>query len=359
MKKYNVAIIGATGNVGTEIIETLYSRNFPINNIHAVASNESLGKKIFFGDKTISVTSLEYFDFNDIDIVFASCGSNVSKTFSDRITQNGILLIDEASIFRVDDEIPLIIPEINSAEIACYKNKNIIASPNCCVIPIAMVLYCVSQVSRIKRIVASTYQSTSGAGRKAMDELFDNSQQIIMGETPEVKHFPKQIAFNVIPQIGDFDDDGNTSEEYKIIQELYKILCTQTKSNTCDIEHNNTKNGKVSGNKLDQFNISVTCVRVPVFLGHAISLNIEFESNIKVEEIVSSLKEFDGIKVVDLDGIEQYATHSSIIDEDCVLVSRIRKDNSIKNGINMWIVVDNLRKGAALNMVQIAEKFIS
>jgi len=336
IKKYNIAIIGATGNVGREIVEIIHQRDIPVENLYLVASEKSFGLKMDFGNKKLTVDTLEYLDFEKVDIFLGACGSEVSKTFVEKATDMKKIVIDEASIFRTDAKIPLIVPEINEEEIENYKNKFIISSPNCCAIPIAMVLKPLDDFANVKRVVVSTYQSVSGAGRKAMDELFINASSILLEGSGEmnVEYLPKQIAFNVIPQVGDFDESGYTTEETKISSEINKLLKKNIKMN-------------------------VTSVRVPVFIGHSFSVNIEFENSISKEKAEEILKCIKGISVIDDENYLKYVTPLEIAGEENVFVSRIRLDNSQPNTLSLWIVCDNLKKGAALNMVQILEKLIN
>lgn len=336
IKQYNIAIIGATGNVGREIIEIMHQRDIPVENLYLVASEKSFGQKMDFGNKKLTVDTIDYLDFEKVDIFLGACGSEGSKTFVEKATQMKKIVIDEASIFRTDRQIPLIVPEINEEEIENYKNKFIISSPNCCAIPIAMVLKPLDDFANIKRVVVSTYQSVSGAGRRAMDELFTNASSILMEGSGEmnIEYLPKQIAFNVIPQIGDFDKNGSTSEEIKIANEVGKLL---------------KKN----------INMNVTSVRVPVFIGHSFSVNVEFENKISKDRAEGILGSIKGISVIDDENYLKYVTPLETAGEDNVFVSRIREDSSQKNTLSLWIVCDNLKKGAALNMVQILEKLIN
>ena len=309
MKKYNVAVIGATGNVGREILNSLSQRSFPINKIFAAASLDSLGKSVSFGDNTIKVCQISDLDFSDLDFAFFCAGSKVSKQYAKIAASKGCTVIDKSSFFRLENDVPLVVPEANISVLKNFKAGGIIASPNCCAIPLAVALKPLDNAAKIKRVVVSTYQSVSGAGKEAMDELYLQTKAKFIFENIPPKVFPTQIAFNLLPHIGDFREDGITDEEYKIEYELKKIIGRDIK-------------------------ISVTCVRVPVFVSHSMSVNVEFENEIK------------------------YATPVDVVEEDGVYISRIRDDNSCKNTINMWITTDNLRKGAALNAVQIAEELI-
>lgn len=332
-KKYNIAVIGATGNVGRETLEILFERSLPINNIYAIASSESNGKEVNFGDGTIKISDIDSVDFSKIDIAFFSAGSEISKKYIPMVTKQGCVVIDKSSFFRLDPDVPLIVPEANLASLKDYTIKNIIANPNCCTVPIATALKPLDNAVKIKRLVISTYQSTSGAGKKGMEELYEQTKAKYVFKDIEPKVFPHQIAFNLFPHIGSFNKDGSTSEESKIALELEKIIGTHAKA-------------------------SVTCVRVPVFVGHAISVNVEFSGAINAEEVKEILKESDSIEVnCHLDPI-QYVTPKDVVGTDMVYVSRIRQDHSQKNTINLWITADNLRKGAALNAVHIAEELI-
>jgi aspartate-semialdehyde dehydrogenase len=333
-KKYNIAIVGATGNVGRETIKILAERNFPVSKVYAIASQGSLGKKISFGeDEVLVVEALEDFDFSNVDIVFSSAGSKISKQFVSKATAQGAVVIDKTSLFRMDKDVPLIVPEVNSTEIAKFKKLGIIANPNCITIPIATILKPLDNAVSIKRIVISTYQSTSGAGAKAMDELYEQTKAKYYYQSSDNKAFERQIAFNVIPKIDSFEPDGYTGEETKIINELRKILGNHTV-------------------------VTATCVRVPVFIGHSIALNVEFDGEMNASDAYELLSEADGIVAIPQNSEEKYTTPVESVGQDEVFVSRIRDDASQKNTINMWVVTDNLRKGAALNAVQIAESLI-
>jgi aspartate-semialdehyde dehydrogenase len=333
-KKYNIAIVGATGNVGRELLNIISEQNFPVNEVTALASRDSLGKEVSFGDKILKIKSLDDFNFQNIDIVFsAPKSSQIARNFIPRATDNGCIIIDKSSAYRQDSDVPLVIPEVNGDEIAKYKNKNIIASPNCSVIPLCVALKPIDDEVGIKRIVVSSYQSVSGASKEAMDELFSQTRGMLMYHEKENKVFPKQIAFNVIPQIDDFMADGNTKEEWKIVAETQKIL-----------------ERKIP--------ITVTAVRVPVFIGHALSVNIELEDDLTPEAARKILAKSPGITIMDEKKPGGYITPADIAAIDDICVSRIRRDDSVKHGLNMWVVGDNLRKGAALNAVQIADLLI-
>lgn len=333
MKKYNVAVIGATGNVGREVLNSLSQRKFPINKIFAVASPESVGKSVSFGDDTIKIYQMADLNFEELDFAFFCAGSKVSKQYAMIVASKGCTVIDKSSLFRLDENVPLIVPEANISALKNFKAGGIIASPNCCSIPLAVALKPLDNAAKIKRIVISTYQSVSGAGKDAMDELYRQTKSKFVFENLPSQVFPTQIAFNLFPHIGDFQADGSTDEEYKIEHELKKIMG-------------------------DYIKISVTCVRVPVFVSHCMSVNIEFESAMDANEAEEILSELDGIVIYSCDNEVKYATPVDVVEEDEVYVSRIRNDNSCKNTLNMWITTDNLRKGAALNAVQIAEELI-
>ena len=333
---YNVAILGATGAVGHEIITILEERNFPIENIYALASKRSVGKEVSFGNKVLKVENVENFNFSSVDIAIFSAGSDVSEKWAPIAGDKGCIVIDNTSHFRMDPDVPLIIPEVNPEALEGYRNKNIIANPNCSTIQMLVPLKPLHDLAIIKRIVVSTYQSVSGAGKSAMDELWDQTRKMFFNETEtqESKNFNKRIAFNVIPQIDKFLDDGSTKEEVKMVNETKKILDSTIE-------------------------VSATCVRVPVFIGHAESVNIEFENNISIEEIRDILGDTDGVSLVDNIETETYITPIECVSDFSVFVSRLRLDHTLPSGINMWVVSDNLRKGAALNSVQIAEELIN
>ena len=332
-KTYNVAVIGATGSVGREVLSVLSERSFPVNKIFAVASKASIGKKVSFGEEDIlEVTSIDNIDFKNIDFAFFAAGSEVSKTYAEGIASEGCIVIDKSSYFRNNKNVPLIVPEVNAD---CLKDhQNIIASPNCSVIPLMVALKPLHDVATIKRLVVSTYQSVSGAGKKAMDELYNQTKGIFTHQPVEPKSMPKRIAFNVIPHIGEFTASGMTSEEWKLEMETKKILGRQVE-------------------------VTATCVRVPVFVGHSAAVNVEFEESISLTEVKKLLKAAPGLEIFDRVEDNIYATPIDVMRDDKVLVSRIRKDHTVDSGVNLWIVADNLRKGAALNSVQIAEYLIN
>lgn len=331
---YNVAVVGATGNVGREILKILAERNFPIKNITAVASRSSVGKHISFGeDKVLQCVALDNFDFKGIDIVLSSVGSRNSKEFVPRATAAGAIVIDNSSAFRMDKDVPLIVPEVNEDALGDYKKKGIIANGNCVALPLCVALKPLDDKAKIKRVVVSTYQSTSGAGRAAMDELYRQTKSVFMNNDVTREVFTKQIAFNVIPHIDDFRANGQTGEEEKIAQETSKIL----------------------GRDIPLF---ATSVRVPTFIGHAISATVEFEQPITDQEARGILKTAPGVFLYDRREDGGYTTPLDAAHEDHVYVSRIRQDPTVPHGLGLWIVSDNLRKGAALNTVQIAESLI-
>ncbi len=331
---FKLAVVGATGNVGHQFLEILAERNFPADDVIALASEKSIGKKVSFGEKTeLKVQNLANFDFKGVDIVLSSPGAKVSAVSSPRAAAAGAIVIDNTSQFRMDPDVPLIVPEVNRGAIAGYPKKNIIANPNCSTIQMVTALKPLHDFAKIKRIVVSTYQSVSGGGRAGMDELFNQTKGIYVNDSVRTEKFTKQIAFNVIPHIDVFMDDGSTKEEWKMNAETRKILDPKIK-------------------------VTATCVRVPVFVGHAEAVNLEFEKPIGEEEAREILRKAPGIIVIDhrVDG--GYVTPIEVAGEDAVYVSRIRHDPTVENGLNRWIVSDNLRKGAALNAVQIAEELV-
>ncbi len=333
---YKVAVIGATGNVGREILQIMAEREFPADEVIALASERSVGREISYGeDDVLKVHDLATFNFKGVDLALSSPGAKVSAVHSPRAAKAGTVVIDNTSHFRMDPDVPLIVPEVNPQAIAGYTKRNIIANPNCSTIQMVVAMKPLHDLAKIKRVVVSTYQSVSGAGKDAMDELFNQTRGIYVNEPAEKlrKNFTKQIAFNVIPHIDIFMDDGSTKEEWKMVAETKKILDP-------DID------------------VTATCVRAPIFIGHAEAVNIEFAKPISEEEARKALKNAPGIVVVDHRADEGYVTPQECAGEDPVYVSRIRKDPTVKNGLNIWVVADNLRKGAALNTVQIAEELI-
>jgi aspartate-semialdehyde dehydrogenase len=333
---YKVAVVGATGNVGREVISILEERRFPADEVIALASYRSIGKEISYGDDSVlKVQDLATFDFDGTDIVLSSPGATVSAKYSPRAAKAGCVVIDNTSQFRMDPDVPLVVPEVNPDAIAGYTKRGIIANPNCSTIQLVVALKPLHDLAPISRVVVSTYQSTSGGGKAHMDELFNQTKGIFVNQptTQHQQNFTKQIAFNVIPHIDDFMDDGGTKEEWKMVAETKKILDPAIK-------------------------LTATCVRVPVFVGHAEAINVEFDGDVEEDQIRDALKSAPGIVVVDRRADEGYVTPAECAGEDAVYVSRIRMDPTIDNGVNLWVVSDNLRKGAALNTVQIAEELI-
>ncbi|CAA7626306.1 aspartate-semialdehyde dehydrogenase [Magnetospirillum sp. UT-4] len=328
---YKVAVIGATGNVGREMLQTLVDRKFPVDEVVALASERSVGREVAFGDdKILKVQDLAKFDFKGTDIALSSPGAKVSAQHSPRAAAAGCVVVDNTSHFRMEPDVPLVVPEVNPEAIAQYTRRGIIANPNCSTIQMVVALKPLHVLGKIKRVVVSTYQSVSGAGKDAMDELFEQTRAVYVNDSREPKKFPKPIAFNLIPQIDVFMEDGSTKEEWKMTVETRKILDP-------NIE------------------VHATCVRVPVFVGHSECVNVEFEKPVSVEQATEALKNAPGVIVVDTREPGGYVTPLECVGEDAVYVSRIRKDPTIKNGLSFWCVSDNLRKGAALNTVQIAE----
>jgi len=326
----NVAIVGATGNVGRKIIEVLENKKLPIQNLYLLASEKSTGSKLTFKGKEITVENLEKFDFLKSELTFFSAGSNISEKFAP-IAAKSSVVIDNSSYFRMDPDVPLIVPQVNSQDIKKLK-KNIIANPNCSTAQLVIVLKPLHEVFKIKRVVISTYQSTSGAGKKPMDEMIEQTKDILDNKKISINNFTKQIAFNVIPHIDKFSDDGYTKEELKMINETKKIL---------------DKN----------IELTATCARVPVMVSHAESVNIEFENSISLNKVTEILNNSDGCKIVDKREDGGYITPVDSEGKYETFISRIRKDNSKKNSLNLWIVSDNLLRGAALNAVEIAEAY--
>lgn len=331
---FRIAVLGATGNVGREMLNVLDERHFPIKEIYALASRRSIGTEVSFGNRTLKCLDLETFDFSKADICLMSAGSSVSKEWAPRIGSQGCIVIDNSSCWRYDQDVPLIVPEVNAHAIKDYAKKKIIANPNCSTAQMVVALKPLHDFAIIKRVVVSTYQSVSGAGKEAMDELWHQTKsKYVPGTEFEAKKFTKQIAFNCIPHIDVFMEDGYTKEEWKMLAETKKILDPKIK-------------------------VSATCVRVPVFVGHSESVNIEFEKPITVEEARELLRAAQGIQVVDKREPGGYVTPVEAAGEFATYVSRIREDATVENGLVMWIVADNLLKGAALNAVQIAEAMI-
>ena len=327
---YKVAVVGATGVVGREMLNILHERQFPVSEVVALASRRSVGRDASFGDKTLKVKALEDFDFTGTDIALMSAGGAVAKDWAPKIAASGCVVIDNSSFWRMDPDVPLVVPEVNAADIGLYGKKGIIANPNCSTAQLVVALKPLHDAAHITRVVVSTYQSTSGAGNEGMDELFSQTKGIFVNDAIEPKKFSKQIAFNVIPHIDVFMDDGYTKEEWKMNVETRKILDKTIK-------------------------VTATCVRVPVFVGHSEAVNVEFERPISAEEARELLREAPGIMVVDAREPGGYITPIECVGEYATYISRIREDATVENGLSFWCVSDNLRKGAALNAVQIAE----
>jgi aspartate-semialdehyde dehydrogenase len=328
---YTVAVIGATGNVGREMLKTLAERNFPVDDVIPLASERSAGQMVSFGEtEDLKVQDLAKFDFKGVDIALSSPGAKISAQHAPRAAKAGCVVIDNTSYFRMDPDVPLVVPEVNPGAIAGYTKKNIIANPNCSTIQMVVALKPLHDIARIKRVVVSTYQSVSGAGKDGMDELFEQTRNVYVNQQLDREKFTKQIAFNVIPHIDVFMDDGSTKEEWKMNVETRKIL-----------------DPKIA--------VVATCVRVPVFIGHAEAVFVEFEKPISESEARAAWRRAPGISLVDHRQDEGYVTPSEAAGEDNVFISRVRSDATVDNGLVFWCVADNLRKGAALNAVQIAE----
>ena len=329
---YRVVVVGATGNVGREMLNILAEREFPADEVAAVASARSTGDEIDFGDsgRTLKVKNIEHFDWAGWDMALFAAGSEVSKAYAPKAAAAGCTVIDNSSYYRMDPDVPLIVPEVNAHAIAGYTRKNIIANPNCSTAQMVVALKPLHDFATIKRVVVATYQSVSGAGKQGMDELFEQSRNIFVGDANEPVKFTKQIAFNVIPHIDAFLDDGSTKEEWKMVVETKKILDPRIK-------------------------VTATCVRVPVFVGHSEAINIEFENEISAKDAQRILREAPGIMLVDKREDGGYVTPVEAVGEYATYVSRVREDPTVENGLSLWCVSDNLRKGAALNAVQIAE----
>jgi aspartate-semialdehyde dehydrogenase len=329
---YRVVVVGATGNVGREMLNILAEREFPCDEIAAVASPRSTGTEIEFGDtgRMLKVKNIEHFDFTGWDIALFAAGSGPTKIYAPKAAEQGCVVIDNSSLYRMDPDVPLVVPEVNPDAIDGYKARNIIANPNCSTAQMVVALKPLHDAATIKRVVVATYQSTSGAGKVGMDELFEQSRAIFVGDPVEPKKFTKQIAFNVIPHIDVFLDDGSTKEEWKMVVETKKILDPKIK-------------------------IVATCVRVPVFVGHSEAINLEFEKELSAEDAQAILREAPGVMLVDKREDGGYVTPIECVGDGATYVSRVREDSTVDNGLALWCVSDNLRKGAALNAVQIAE----
>ncbi|MBQ1543122.1 aspartate-semialdehyde dehydrogenase [Caulobacter sp. CCUG 60055] len=327
---YRVAVVGATGNVGREMLNILEEVNFPVEKLHAIASRKSIGVEVGWKDGVVACEDIEQFDFSTVDLVLMSAGGSVSKAWSEKIGKAGPIVIDNSSVWRMDPDVPLIVPEVNPDAVKDARKKNIIANPNCSTAQLVLALKPLHDAARIKRVVVSTYQSVSGAGKEGMDELWNQTKGVFVLGASEPKKFPKQIAFNVIPFIGAFKDDGYTDEEAKMWNETHKMIDPDIK-------------------------LTVTCVRVPVFVGHSEAVNIEFHTPLDEDDAREILREAPGLVVLDRRDETGYITPKEVQGEFPVYVSRIRNDNSAPNALNLWVVGDNLRKGAALNAIQIAE----
>jgi aspartate-semialdehyde dehydrogenase len=329
---YRVAVVGATGNVGREMLAILAEREFPMDEVAAVASSRSQGLQVEIGDsgRTAKCQNLEHFDFAGWDIALFAAGSGPTKEYAPKAAAAGCVVIDNSSLYRMDPDVPLIVPEVNPDAIDGYTARNIIANPNCSTAQLVVALKPLHDAATVKRVVVSTYQSVSGAGKAGMDELFEQSRAIFVGDKPEPRKFTKQIAFNVIPHIDVFLDDGSTKEEWKMVVETKKILDPKIKLNA-------------------------TCVRVPVFVGHSEAINIEFENEITAEQAQDILREAPGVMLVDKREDGGYVTPVECAGDGATYVSRVREDPTVEHGLTIWCVSDNLRKGAALNAVQIAE----
>lgn len=331
---YSIAVVGATGNVGREILAILDERGFPADEVIALASRRSQGTEVSYGDRTLKVKALENFDFAGTDICLMSAGGSVSKEWGPRIAAAGAVVIDNSSAFRYDSDVPLIVPEVNADAVVGFTKRNIIANPNCSTAQLVVALKPIHDAAGIRRVVVSTYQSVSGAGKDAMDELFNQTRAVYVADPIEAKHFTKRIAFNVIPQIDKFMEDGSTREEWKMVAETKKILDPKIR-------------------------LTATCVRVPVFVGHSEAVSLELERPLEPDEARDLLREAPGILVVDNPDEGTFMTPVESAGEDATYVSRIRSDATVENGLSLWVVADNLRKGAALNAVQIAELLVN
>ena len=331
---YKVAVVGATGNVGREMLDILAERRFPADEVVALASRRSMGVEVSYGDKILKAKALEHYDFSDVDICLMSAGGAVSKEHSPKIAAQGAVVIDNSSTWRMDPDVPLVVPEVNADAITGFRKKGIIANPNCSTAQLVVVLKPLHDKAKIKRVVVSTYQSVSGAGKDGMDELDRQTKSVYSLAELESKKFTKRIAFNVIPHIDVFMDDGYTKEEWKMVVETKKILDPKIK-------------------------LTATCVRVPVFIGHSEAVNIEFENPITTDEAHEVLRNAPGVLVVDKRQDGGYVTPYEAAGDDATFVSRVREDPTVENGLALWCVSDNLRKGAALNAIQIAECLIN
>jgi aspartate-semialdehyde dehydrogenase len=331
---YRVAVAGATGAVGQEILSILEELRFPADEVIPLASERSVGKEVSYGDdKRLKVRDLATFDFEGVDLGLFSPGAAISAVHAPRAAAAGCIVVDNTSQFRMDPDVPLVVPEVNPEALEGFRARNIIANPNCSTIQMVMALKPLHDIARIRRVVVATYQSVSGAGQEAMDELFEQTKAIYMNDKKAPSVFTKQIAFNCIPRIDVFLEDGSTKEEWKMVVETKKILDPEIE-------------------------VAATCVRVPVFVGHALALNVEFEEPLDVEDARAALHEFNGVLVIDRPDEDEYATQIDCVGDHATFVSRIRQDTTVPHGLAMWVVADNLRKGAALNTVQIAQALI-
>jgi aspartate-semialdehyde dehydrogenase len=331
---FKVAVVGATGNVGREMLDILAERRFPVSEVVALASSRSVGTDVSFGDKTLKCRNLENYDFSDTDICLMSAGGTVSKEWSPKIGAQGCLVIDNSSAWRYDSDVPLVVPEVNAEAAKGFAKRNIIANPNCSTAQLVVALKPLHEKAKIRRVVVATYQSVSGAGKEAMDELFAQTRAVFVSDPVTTKKFPKRIAFNLIPQIDVFMEDGFTKEEWKMVAETKKILDPKIK-------------------------LVATCVRVPVFISHSEAVNVEFENPITADEARDILRSAPGCLVIDSQEPGGYVTPYEAAGEDATYISRIREDATVENGLSMWVVSDNLRKGAALNAIQIAECLVN
>lgn len=331
---YRIAVVGATGNVGREVLSILSERQFPADEVVALASRRSQGTEVSFGEKTLKVKALDTHDFSKSDIAIMSAGGSLSTQWAPKIGKTGCVVIDNSSAFRYDPDVPLIVPEVNADAVEGFAKKNIIANPNCSTAQLVVALKPLHERAKIKRVVVATYQSVSGAGKEAMEELFQQTRAVFVADPVEAQKFTKRIAFNCIPHIDVFMDSGETKEEWKMVAETKKMLDPKIK-------------------------LTATCVRVPVFVSHSEAVNIEFENEISADEARDLLRESPGCLVVDKREDGGYVTPYEAAGEDATYISRIREDPTIDNGLNMWVVSDNLRKGAALNTVQIAELLVN
>jgi aspartate-semialdehyde dehydrogenase len=331
---FKIAVVGATGNVGREMLNILEERGFPVSEIVALASRRSVGTEVSYGDRTLKVKDLATYDFSDTDICLMSAGGTVSKEWSPKIGRQGCVVIDNSSAWRYDADVPLIVPEVNPDAIEGFRRRNIIANPNCSTAQLVVALKPLHDRATIRRVVVSTYQSVSGAGKEGMDELFTQTRAVFVADPVEARKFTKRIAFNVIPHIDVFMEDGSTKEEWKMVAETKKMLDPKIK-------------------------LTATAVRVPVFIGHSEAVNIEFEKPITADEARDILRDAPGCLVIDKREDGGYITPLESAGEDATYISRIREDQTLESGLNMWVVSDNLRKGAALNTIQIAELLVA